>query len=341
MKKFGVVDLHGREVLPLVYEHLYEPSCGLFCCRKDKGDRDGFINSKGESVIPPKFQQALPFDRKTGLACVWETREGTDYYGLINTLGQYIMKPEYAGIYDCREGLIPFGSYAHHELIGFADLQGKVVLSPRYKRATSFSSGLAMVTYPEDLGRSFFIDRAGRRVLGPYGVTADREYAFGEDGIAFVHNLQSKTLCYIDVTGRVLLSPPSDVGIGQFSCGLGPAYDFRRKKHGFIDISGEWAIKPRYDGVLGYHEGYSCVEIGGNWGLIDTQGREVVPLKYKSSGQVGTPSCQRILYGESGKTPDSPLRYGYLSTATGKVMIPAKYSCGTSFVEGLAVVRSE
>jgi hypothetical protein len=166
---------------------------------------------------------------------------------------------------------------------------------------------------------------------------------------------QKKQHYYIDPTGQSLLKPPRGVLMGEFRGGLSQAYDQRLKKFGFVDISGQWAIKPQYDATLGFIQGFACVAVGGElrqvptgvevvgerWGLIDTQGREVVSLKYKSSGQVGKPSCGRILFGESSGGAGSPLRFGYLSTLTGKVAITAKFTWGGPFSEGFATVTEE
>ncbi len=78
---------------------------GLF--RIIKNNKTGFANMKGEIVIQPYFDSALPFKDGFAVVCVGgkDEKDG-DYtlhvggkWGLVNTVGEVVVEPKYNGIH--------------------------------------------------------------------------------------------------------------------------------------------------------------------------------------------------------------------------------------------------
>ena len=68
---------------------------------------------------------------------------------------------------------------------------------------------------------------------------------------------------------------------------------------GVANMKGQVIVKPKYDAIFPYYEGLAAVAVGcktvrpqddpeheyvvgGKWGFIDKQGKEVIPLEYDS-----------------------------------------------------------
>lgn len=81
--------------------------------------------------------------------------------------------------------------------------------------------------------------------------------------------------------------------------GLFRILDKSGTKMGIANIKGQVIVKPKYDAIFPYYEGLAAVAVGcktvrpqddpeheyvvgGKWGFIDKQGKEVIPLEYDS-----------------------------------------------------------
>ena len=93
-----------------------------------------------------------------------------------------------------------------------------------------------------------------------------------------------------DEKGQVLRELPEREGLevrwDRLASGLAPAYDQATGLWGFVDMEGKWAIQPQYcnyDSLFVQGRAVVCREDeNGNWryGVIDPQGREVLPCIY-------------------------------------------------------------
>lgn len=60
----------------------------------------------------------------------------------------------------------------------------------------------------------------------------------------------------------------------------------RNGKLGYIGRNGRANIDFRFDRADSFDRGYAMVSVAGRWGLIDVEGKEVIPIQYKSPGEV-------------------------------------------------------
>lgn len=128
----------------------------------------------------------------------------------------------------------------------------------------------------------------------------------------------------------------------QFSEGLCAVKS--QGKWGYIDHSGEWRIRPRFDTARAFREGLAYVSASTRYGYINPEGKMVIRLTtdpiYNGNGAG--------LLGEFGDRRDfsngrALVRigdlYGYIDQS-GNIVIQPKYRAATRFSEGLAAVNS-
>ena len=131
--------------------------------------------------------------------------------------------------------------------------------------------------------------------------------------------------------------------------------------YGFIDKKGNVVIQPQYDYAFPYYEGYAVVKKYDRYGMIDTENREVLPIKFEiltsmSDGLFFAGDDQGLalsnnkfkrltqpIYTELiGKSDDRILvrrdgKYGYLNHK-GKEIIPCQYDHASLFKDSRANV---
>ncbi len=322
--------------------------------------RSGFIDKTGK-VILSGFEEVGDFNE--GLAPV-----GSNYlYGFIDVTGKLVIPMQHHGVVKFSEGLAAV--YDGHGLWGYVDKTDTMVLKPQYHWANPFSEGLAAVQIDGKFG---LIDKKGTVVVPP---SYDSMGVMSE-GLAAVK--QGDKCGFIDKTGAVVITPQFDK-VGPFSSGLAPALS--EGQWGFIDKTGKWVIQPKYATAESFSEGLAVVgtptremlkneqgrvfkiENYNILGYIDTTGKEVIPLIYRSAGSFteGLAPVRNkdgfAFIDKTGKVAlSSPFgqstgsfhnglartefgqRYGYINE-TGKMVIPEQFTEAQAFSEGLAAVE--
>jgi len=196
--KYGFIDKAGRMVIPARFglrRELRHPgsiissgrfSEGLACVSTGYRPNElyGFINNKGDFVIPPHFHAAQDFAE--GLAFAVEMDKVTkvvkrvgwiDKFGrwAVTEVKKFVSSSDFPktfndpnGLLDWRysEGLVPFFLYrGDRPLWGYMDQKGKVVIEPReFNRVGPFVGGVAWVEI-RDFGMQQdwgYTDRQGR-----------------------------------------------------------------------------------------------------------------------------------------------------------------------------------
>ena len=163
--KEGFFDIRSGFFSGLVWEAVWPwPSQSRLIPVIDDTFRSGFVDrTTGELVIPCLFQSVDPSIFSEGVASVaYQTEDGNNLaFFLIDETGSEIPLPK--GIHSL---------YAHHAadgriavkneegLLGFADLQGNVVIQPQFIYVNGFQQGFAVVQFPQEDWA--VIDRDGR-----------------------------------------------------------------------------------------------------------------------------------------------------------------------------------
>ncbi len=167
-----------------------------------------------------------------------------------------------------REG-IEFFQVMKDGKTGFRDLDGNVVIEPKYESAEMFSEGLSAVTLSEK-GLTGYINTKGEMVIPP-----SFEYAgsFGNGLASFrAHDLYG----FIDRTGKEVIAPQY-AWVDQFSEGFCVVRD-SSGQHAFIDTSGVPLTEFKFQYARAFEGGTAKVQLGNKWGAIDKEGAVVVDL---------------------------------------------------------------
>jgi hypothetical protein len=182
--KWGFINKQGEIVIAPIYDHAVHFSDGLApVCTNDmdkcfyinprgqtvidldggifseglaavKFDRQyGFINTSGEVVIAPKFDEVGEFTE--GLVRV----QIESKWGFINKRGQMVVKPRFDEVEDFTEGL---GRVELNGKNGFVDRTGKIKIALQFDAAGTFHDGLAYAEVGDKWG---YIDREGKFVF--------------------------------------------------------------------------------------------------------------------------------------------------------------------------------
>ena len=157
------------------------------------GRRWGFINLKGELVIPYQWKDCLAFSE--GVCAVNEVR---DEWWIIDTKGKKLAKFDgVAPLDDFSEGLCCVRDDRGKE--GFANKEGRVVIPCQWDEVALFSEGLAGVK--NDAGLWGFINSQGQIVIPNKWKEITDCFFEGECG---VRNFEDEEWQHIDTRGNIL-----------------------------------------------------------------------------------------------------------------------------------------
>nr|WP_017853867.1 WG repeat-containing protein [Leptospira interrogans] len=233
--KHGFIDRSGKIAIPEIYDHTWDFNDGLALV-KLKGEMF-FINKKGKKVFGNPYNPEDAYSFSNGMSVV---RKGGNTKPLI-ILGAYIK------------------DYWDGGLLGYIDTTGKVVIEPKFSKASSFSEGLAYVETPN--GEKGYIDKTGNfkiQKIKNEDIYSARSFS---DGFAYVEfisvdenrggSVEETKRGFIDKTGKFVLDLTKETSeatskydaIGDFSEGLAVVYtkDPNRRML-FIDKTGKVAF---------------------------------------------------------------------------------------------------
>lgn len=232
----GYVDKSGKVTLLPEYSSVESFNDGLAVVGRGGYSNGlyGYIDKQFKVVIPVKYKYASPFSDER--AYVSESSRSTDQFSYyINRAGQKMNYPPNGGWFLFVEGL---ATTDLNGKVGYMNLEGKIVIKPRFDEARRFSHGMAAVRIKNKWG---FIDRTGRIVIRPQFDEVDD---FGPDGIAAVARYD-KNLETI---------------------------------HGFVNRKGQMIIGFKFDYASSFWDGLAQIgtrDSKGNdkWGYIDKSGK--------------------------------------------------------------------
>jgi hypothetical protein len=283
-------------------------------------DAWGFINGRGELVIPPAFERAGPF--AGGLARVRQNGK----WGYIDDQGKMMIAAKFDIAQDFSEGLA-------------------VVLIRSPKRGK------------KPLYQAFYIDTTGRQAFDKSYETDGLRMPIHpfSDGLGAVIEPRTLKLGFVDRQGNFAVAPLFAPTLGLPS--LPPEYAFSGFRNGFAwvkDEAGEGLIdrkgvflvhgkytQPRGDTLPGsrYRESFSnglCPvqeQTNGKMFYVDSVGRKTIPLP---AGVVG------LSFRDSVAWVKLPVAGQYqLIDKTGAVLTDVYATRVRPFAEGLAVVQRE
>lgn len=233
------------------------------------GSKWGYINEKGNFILPPKYEMARDF-QENGLAIV----QLNNRTGIINNDGYFIVKPKYETISPFSEGRATAIDGKGFKVL---DESGKEITSKAYSFIGDYKEGRAVAANTNENGEYLYgyLNKRGNEVI-----PLSYEYASDfQDGKALV-KMKDGNYALIDLTGKVLNSYSypfvDDYGDGMLA--------FRKSnegKWGYMDESGKVLVEPQFTGTQHFVDERAIVHLEQyNYGLIDKQGKFIIKPNY-------------------------------------------------------------
>ena len=223
-------------------------------------DKWGFINKKGEEVIPTEYDWVQYFNE--GLVVAKKDNK----WGVLNKKGEVVVPFKYEGMYYLyKNGWI---AVKLNGKWGYIDGSGKVVIDIKYDMYNAFNEDV----FAMELNGKWGAINKDQETVIPFKY--DNYDAFKEGLGGFVLNGKYG---YLDKTGKTVIDFQYEDG-EYFYFGLAGVR--KNYKWGFINHDGELVIDHLYDKVFDFKDGLAAVMLNKKWGFIDTKGNVVIPFQY-------------------------------------------------------------
>lgn len=223
----------------------------------------GYVNSKGDTVIKPQYEDAGSFSFSDKLAAV--KKDGK--YGYINLNGEVVVPFAYEVAQYFSGGFAVIGN---NKLYGIIDRTGKEIIPVQYSRIDTYGSGPG-IRYVKDKKYGFYDIRLKKEVVSP-------KYDFAglfSEGISAVQ-LNGKW-GFIDLKGKEIIPFQFEEASGFMSS---RAVVRINGKWGSIDKSGKLAVAAEYDSITDYFKSNAFASKNGKWGIIDKDGKVKLSFEF-------------------------------------------------------------
>ncbi|WP_379129400.1 WG repeat-containing protein [Paenibacillus sp. sgz500958] len=296
------------------------------------GMRWGYIGDDGKTAIEPRYDYAEEF-QDNGLAIVQINGRS----GIINSSGREKVKPVYSFIAPFAEGRAVVSDTKGYFMINES---GKPVTTKRYDFLNSLHEGRALFYTGLDSNaiRYGYLDQNGKEVI-PATFEDAGDFM---DGMALV-KIGSGEFALIDKEGNRLHTYQHPF-VGNPGDGLLSFQATENGKYGYLRTDGTIAIQPQFTSALPFMDGRAVVNTAENYGnaygLIDMQGKMVIPAQYYVIQQLGE---DRVALGTP-IYPDQPYigtRYAIADAVTGRILSSHPLLGVNNYMKGLASVYDE
>ncbi len=236
----------------------------------------GYINTRGEVVIPCNLKKAYDF---TG-DYTWVKLPNQEHYTLIHKSGKIIPTKPYKKVGYFFEDQTDVCAVYENGKMGFIDMTGKEIIPCKYLGTSYFKNGLTCVTLYDGKEEKYgFINKKGEFVIKmQFNQPGPSSFEYGMARV----RVNGKTVL-IDTTGRVVFKTAHGNIQGVYKDLISVFKGKNRTNWGWVNLKDEVVIHQKYDHVIDFNDdGLAIVELNGLKGVIDTSGKMVVPLKYKT-----------------------------------------------------------
>lgn len=178
---------------------------------------------------------------------------------------------------------------------GYIDVNGQWIIEPQFLYCMPFHNGYAQVLLSNY--ENAYIDPCGE-----IRIKWGKEEVMGsfEDDIAIKYQVTEQDVILLDflnAQGNVIATKipvdKSSLDTSWYEMEGQTVYFEHRcfseglllasldGKYGYLDMTGEWVIEPKYEDAQPFSEGLAAVCLNGKYGYIDHSGNEVVPCIYE------------------------------------------------------------
>ena len=284
--KYGFVNHKGEIVIPCKWTRVGEFQEGLAVV-DDSSGKLGYLDMNGNRVIPCTWDSTEPFE--DGMAVVKVHSGPWDYKcGAIDKNMNILIPITYGSLKYIGEELFKYHQGEFRD--GIINRENERVTTSFWRAIGNFSDGLCPVQEGREKYRYGYIDRNGKLTI-PY--CWDNAYDFSE-GLAVVMD--------------------------------------KDRRYGVIDIQGKVVIPCYHDHLCGFHEGLCAFDKEGKIGFINKEDEIVINAEWKTdfyyTARFYSGRC--LVKNEDGK-------YGYINKA-GYLVIPYTWEDAEKFEDGTAWV---
>lgn len=259
----------------------------------------GYINKEGSVVIEPQFDDALLFYEN--IAAVMQNKK----YGFIDAQGTFVIDPQFdfVSLTDgFSEKFALVGMYLNKSRTkagwNYVNKQGTLLFKEFFNAASKFSHGLALV----DMRKN---------------------------------DISLRQFTYLDPQNKSL-NKKYYVNAFPFNEGFALVQDPESRLYGFLNLKGEWHIKPEFKGATSFSNGVAAVsDQNHNVSFIDSNKKILcrfpmpyLGLSFCSDGLIAFPD------------PNESLKKGYMDI-NGKVIIQPELGFGAPFSDGRACIMKQ
>jgi hypothetical protein len=286
--KWGIMDIQGNWVMQPQFDFLGEHRDGVMVYRK--GAQYGLLNDQGAPLTDALYT-GVEYLRlvDSSMICM---QMGGRKMGIIDTLGHWVVAPEWDEALDFKEGYAPVRKGATWN---YVDAQGHLLLEQPVSLAYPFSEGWARVKYAQGWN---FVNAQGERLSRESFLRVSDFH----DGKAAV--VVRGVACYVDTQGKVsgVFRETTDYRKGRAivrdaqGCTVinlaGDALFRRRfkslrwmndsllvavdgKRRGVITLQGEWIVKGEYANFSDGGEGLILAQQHQRFFWLDQRGKKV------------------------------------------------------------------
>lgn len=180
---------------------------------------------------------------------------------------------ESRGNWSCERGI-----FEENGKKGFIDTTGKVIVSPEFDEVYGFGeNGLAAVKAE---GKWGFVDREGEMVIEPSYILAE---SFCDNGLAWVVT-QNGDQCFINSDGEIVIETGFNIFHSNYNVFSFDQYGFAE-----VELDGKWTVMnesgvmltdPVFESVNVCDENNIVICLGGEYGVMDTQGAMTIAPVY-------------------------------------------------------------
>lgn len=278
IKGVGYCNKEGKLIVPLQYEKTYVGNFSEGLAAVKKKGKFGFINTRGQLVIPHLYKTATPFHNGYSLVTVDSAKNRKAF---INKTGKILTTKEYDGfeIFNGNHALVWVNNpgstdFEHSFFYGLIDNSGKEIISPdnKFERIEVYArEGLFLVVRNDS---SSVINTAGKTIVP----LTKKSITISEGVIIIYDAVQSELDLYSTDGKKIMLGTgyqPNET-FYYFNEGLMPVKN-RYFQTIVINKAGKIIVPERYDNISAFKNGYATVYIKNKgWGLIDSTGKEVL-----------------------------------------------------------------
>lgn len=302
---YGFINNRGEEVIPCQYKEALAFTEGLAAVENIDG-KWGYINTQGELIIP--YMYGWPQQFKEGVALVNKSPSGDDKFYYINTKGE-ILNPigsDYIGY--CKSFSNGRGAVRINDKYGYIDNTGKLIIPCVYEFGDDFyPNGQTLVT---DLkGNKMSIDSMGNVIIKRAGIDG---WYYNNEKQYYSKLYENKKIGLIRDDGKIIINPIYDeINFNNASKTI-IAKDYNNK-FGVLDLNGKIIIPFEYDSCNGYSEGLYLFGKKDKYGFVNKKGDIEIPFEYDKAYNFsgGLTPVQKGAFWTFINKQGSPLTYFY------------------------------